>query len=148
MNALKKWTLGVFALALGCCVYSCKDETPQPDLVPHVPVYVPVNLNSQQFINLHTINHVYLEEGFRGIILYKESQNVYRAFERACAFHATDPCARVEVHESNFFMFDPCCGSQYNFFGDPISGKALIPLRQYFTLLDGHYLYISNEPMR
>ncbi|MFZ5999073.1 MAG: Rieske (2Fe-2S) protein [Bacteroidota bacterium] len=84
--------------------------------------------------------------GLRGVIVYRVSSTVYRAYERNCSFHPNDACATVNVHQSRLYLTDPCCGSSFEFEeGNPTGGPAWRPLRQYRTQLSGSTLTISDE---
>lgn len=118
------------------------------DPIPQRPLDFEVNINDPLYFNLHTLNYVYLDGlgmGVRGIILYKRGPNQYLAFERTCSFQPTDPCATLDVDPTGQFMVDACCGSVFNFNGDPIGGPAYRPLLQYQTSLNGSYLRIYND---
>jgi hypothetical protein len=84
--------------------------------------------------------------GLRGVIVYRVSSSVYRAYERNCSFQPNDACATVNIHGSHLYMTDPCCGSNFSFDeGTPTGGPAWRPLRQYRTQLSGSLLTISDE---
>lgn len=82
--------------------------------------------------------------GVRGIILYRKSSSTYLAFERNCTFQPNDACATVDVDASTLFMKDSCCGSSFNFDGNPGGGPAWRPLQQYETILAGGTLTITD----
>lgn len=126
-------------------ISSCGDET-APDIIPSTYVSVDINLTNLQYQALRRDGGVvYIEEGFRGIIIYRESANRYRVFERACTFDPRAECEPVEVDSSGLFMVHRCCKSTYNFNGSPTGGPASLPLREYYAYLDGDYLLIRNE---
>lgn len=84
--------------------------------------------------------------GVRGVIVYRVSATVYHAYERNCSFQPNDACATVDIHASNLYMVDTCCGSTFNFEnGQPTGGPAWRPLRQYRTELNGSLLTITDE---
>ena len=82
--------------------------------------------------------------GVRGIILYRKNSTTYYAFERNCTFQPNDACATVDIHASTLFMQDACCGSSFNFDGNPTGGPAWRPLQRYETLLSGNTLTITD----
>ena len=123
---------------------SCEETSPDND-IPFVIVQETINLNNFQFLDLKTIGgYVLMDGGNRGIILYRESQSKYRAFDRNCSFQPLEDCARIEPDASGIFLIDPCCESKFNFSGDPFEGPAYRPLLEYQTFLDGNFLTISN----
>ena len=84
--------------------------------------------------------------GVRGIIVYRVNASTFRAYERNCSFQPNEACATVNVHVSNLFLTDPCCGSSFSFEeGTPTGGPAWRPLRQYRTQLSGSTLVVSDE---
>ena len=123
---------------------ACTEEEPRPP-IPYVPVNIEINLQDLRYQSLHNEGWLYLEGGYRGIILIKDGPNVYRALERACPYHPTDPCAKVEMHSSSLYLFDACCDSHFSKLGNVTSGPAQHPLLQYNTYQSGtNYLVISN----
>jgi len=87
-----------------------------------------------------------LSEGVRGIIVYRVNASTYMAYERNCSFRPNEACATVDVHNSNLFMVDSCCGSNFSFTdGSPTGGPAWRPLNRYRTQLSGNNLTITDE---
>jgi hypothetical protein len=125
-------------------IVSCESSQPE-DQIPVAIVNETINLTNQQYLNLQfNGGHVNIDGGVRGILIYRASENEYRAFERNCSFEPLNTCARVEVDGSNLFMIDPCCNSTFDFYGFPTGGPASLPLREYLTLLQGNMLTITN----
>jgi hypothetical protein len=133
INRYIQWVLGVL---LFCCL-SCSpdlsdDQIPLanfPDEVINVNSY-PALLSDGGFIIVPDPN-----VGTRGVILYRKNQNTFLAFERNCSYRPNEACATVNIDVSTLFMIDPCCGSSFNFDGDPIGGAAWRPLRQYEVIV-------------
>ncbi len=123
---------------------ACNDDAVSP-AIPNVPVNIQLNVTSLQYPELRRDGgYVYLSGGYKGILLVRQNAATYLAFERACTYMPTEPCAQVEVDESNLFIVDDCCGSQFNFSGQVTSGPAAYGLKQYATALSGSILYITN----
>ncbi|HCW08858.1 MAG TPA: hypothetical protein DGG95_15995 [Cytophagales bacterium] len=108
---------------------------------------ITINLNYPQFQRLKLDGgFVYVEGSWKGIILYRQNDNTYLAYERACSHHPNDPCGLVQVDGSSLFMICNCCRSSFNFSdGQPMGGPASRPLIQYRIDLDGSTLKISDE---
>ena len=113
--------------------------------IPNVAVNVEVNLSDIDNAALLQIGgYIYLQGGVRGIILFHESQNLYRAFDRNCTYQPSDLAAVVEVNVSGFFMEDLSCKSNFDLSGFPTDGPAEFPLKEYNVSVAGDFLLISN----
>jgi hypothetical protein len=113
--------------------------------VPNVAVNLEINLNDIDNATLKLIGgYIYADGGVRGIIIYHESVNSYKAYDRNCTFQPTDPCATVEMHSSGFYIEDTCCSSSFDLSGFPTGGPALFPLKEYSVSLSGDILYVYN----
>ncbi|WP_046309524.1 Rieske (2Fe-2S) protein [Pontibacter korlensis] len=133
----------IFLPLLVLLISSCKDSSNSP-IIPNVPVDAQLNINSQLYPELRQDGgYAYLPEGYKGIIVVRQSASVFLAFERACPFDPTNSC-KLEVDQSRLYIVDPCCGSQFNLQGQVIGGPAIQSLRQYRTSLVASTLYISN----
>ena len=109
---------------------------------------VTVNLSYPQYQRLKLDGgYVYIEgAGMRGIILYRDGENSFKAYERACPHHPEEECAVVQVDGSSLYMVDRCCKSTFNFSdGQPTGGPAQRPLLQYRIEITGTTLKISDE---
>ncbi len=107
--------------------------------------FPPININLQypQFQRLKLDGgYVYLNEGgMSGIILYRESETNYIAYERRCS---VDDDVPVVVDGSGLFMKG--CDSTFSFSdGYPTGGPVRNPLLKYRTSLDGTKLTITDE---
>ncbi|MFD2513092.1 hypothetical protein ACFSRY_04390 [Pontibacter locisalis] len=131
-------------LVLLFLVSACKDTFNGP-AIPEVPVSEQINVSSLQYPALRQDGgYVYLNGGYKGILVVRQSASLYTAFERACPYDPTAACSQVKVDPSNLFIVDDCCGSQFNLQGGVMAGPAVYGLKQYKTSLSGSVLYISN----
>jgi hypothetical protein len=130
---------GIFIVVSGC------EKIPPEAQIPNVFVDETINLNNFEYNTLNNIGgYVYLEGGVRGIILYRQSPDVFRAFERNCPYQPMDECANISVDESTFFMIDSCCNSTFDFDGNPTGGPARFPLLEYSVVVNQNFLTITN----
>jgi hypothetical protein len=138
--------LRLFLLCTLPFLAGCADDDKEPrPYIRDVYVSQQLNLTNVQYAPLRQDRgFVYLNAGARGIIVVRQNANRYLAFEQTCTYQSTDTCAVVKVDDSNLFMKDKCCGSQFDFEGAVISGPARFPLKQYQTALSGNTLIISN----
>lgn len=85
-------------------------------------------------------------EGYKGIVLYRESDLGFFAYDRTCTLFPEHDVAVVE--DSVFFgVFEcPDCSSTYLLMNgaEPNSGPARYPLLQYRTSIQGDVLHIFN----
>ena len=114
-------------------------------LVPYVTVDTVIDLDALIYESLQTDRgYVEIEGGYRGIIVYRENADTYRAFERASPHRVDEACAVVTVDKSGLFMREGCDNSIYDFQGNPSGGLAQFPLKKYSTRLEDNLLYIFN----
>lgn len=121
---------------------------PGDDAIPYVPFSeIVINLNLPAYTALKTDGGAMtIEGGVRGIILYRVNAGTYLAYERNCSFQPNEACSTVDVHISNLYMFDSCCGSYFDFAdGYPLGGPAWRPLRRYHTSVNSELLSITDE---
>jgi Rieske Fe-S protein len=126
---------------------SCSPDL-SDDQIPYQPFPdIVLNLNLPDNIALKSKGiSKEIDGGVRGIIVYCQDLGVYYAYERNCSYHPNEACATVNIDNSKLFMFDPCCGSTFDFAtGNPTGGIAWRPLVQYKTAFNGVDLIISDE---
>jgi nitrite reductase/ring-hydroxylating ferredoxin subunit len=132
------------------CLILFSGCTPDPgdDPIPFVPFSeIYINLNLPEYVSLKFDGgSMPIDGGVRGLILYRVNATTYYAYERNCSFQPNEACATVDIHISQLYMFDPCCGSSFSFSdGSPIGGLAWRPLRRYRTRVDAEILTITDE---
>ncbi|MDN5204033.1 hypothetical protein QQ008_21760 [Fulvivirgaceae bacterium BMA10] len=144
-------TISRFLVAICSCLFlitssGCEENPDGGGIIPYAFVDLSLNLNKFELLPLKTIGgYVQIDGGVRGIIIYRESNTHYRAFERNCTYEPLNDCARVEVDQSGLFMIDPCCNSSFDFQGFPTGGPASISLKEYRTFVNGNFLEITND---
>ena len=133
----------LFALIVISC--SKKEDSQRPE-IPYVIVNFFITPNSTQFIELNHIGgSVTVTGGYKGIIIYRKTENEFMAFERACAYDPTADSSQVRIEVSGITCNCPKCKSKYILLdGSPFQGPSQWALKQYRTNYDGTYLYVSN----
>lgn len=129
---------------------SCKkkSEDPQQQVCTYVPTYVDtvINLKDYRFWDLQNKGYTYIKGGYRGIVIRKESDAEYKAFERASTYKMAEIGCPVVVDKSLFFLKDTCNGSKFDFAGNILEGPAICPLLPYHVaLLDQDKLRIYHS---
>lgn len=115
--------------------------------MPNVYVNLVIYVNDAQNIALQNIDGwKYFDGGNKGVVVYRISQNEFAAYERTCPFKPEESNSIVEVDTSNnIILKDVSCSSQFLLSnGDPISGPAVIPLKQFKVVYDGTVIRVTN----
>ncbi|MBX2964739.1 MAG: hypothetical protein KF845_01250 [Cyclobacteriaceae bacterium] len=149
-GSLPAMTRKFFSWPLLAFLLSCSNERFDAP-IPVIPFQdLTLNLSLPENNSLSTVGGYrdlslsYPDRGVRGIIVYRKDISTFYAFERNCSYQPNDACATVDVHTSTFFMQDTCCGSTFDWDGNPTGGIAWRPLRQYETFLNGNVLTITD----
>ncbi len=112
------------------------------DVVPNVYVNFTIDLSSIQYSKLNIIGgYIYVTGGVNGILIYRNGQNEFYAYDRTCTYH-TEENRKIFVQESDkIFAIDTVCGSRFFLLdGSPEKGPAKAPLRKY----SADYIEASN----
>ena len=129
-------------------ILSCsKDEQQAATAVPNVNVNEKININDPEYTSLGNIGGaVYINGGSKGIVLYRESQNVVKAYERHCTFDATEVCSQLDLDINTRQLNDfDCCGSIFSIINNTIfQGPATRPLIEYDVSFDGMVVHVTN----
>ncbi len=110
--------------------------------IPDVRVNFEINLN---FFDLQIpgTSEYFENEGFGGVIVSHLSEGEFYAYDAACTNEVSTGC---HVVPEGLIGTCSCCESQYTiiYSGNPVSGPAPAPLKQYKTSLIGTTLRVYN----
>ncbi len=141
MKHIRNFLFLSFVLAL---ITGCGDEQ-NPSKIPYVLVDEDINLKNLLYQDLEKDGgYIYFNAGYKGLIIYNNG-GTFKAFERACTYDPASDCVPLEVDDSGLFIIHTCCGSNFDFNGNPLGGPATFPLLQYSTYINGDYLLIRSE---
>ncbi len=137
----------VTLLITGGCV-----DTPDNPNAPQVIIDFTIYPNSTHYHDLNVVSgwmYVTSETPSRGIIIYRMSQDEFKAYDRippndpdACCDDEGN-CTRLVVDSP--FVVDNCNGIQYSILdGSIFSGDGVYPLIEYHTVYDGNSLRVYN----
>ncbi len=131
-----------------------KEDEGKYERIPERNVNREVNINDPYYTSLnHKGGYIYLDEGFKGVILAKSYDGDFIALERACPYEPKKDCAKVTVDSSNVYIrcghygsneWIPCCNSKYNLKGHILEGPSQKPLKTYNIQKDGSIVQIRN----
>jgi hypothetical protein len=141
-------------LQASCLVAAaCGAKNDDQPLIPYAPVNLSLNITNQQYAALRMDNGAVTlpvkgpagDGGVKGVIVVRQSQGVFLAFERNCPYQPYDACSLVSLDKnSRLFMRDSCCNSQFDLRGQITGGPTARPLKQYSTSLQGTLLNVTN----
>ena len=140
MNSwLFKMMLALLILTPGI---SCRKDKQGP-IIQYVKVNITLLPNSIDYLPVS--EWYYVSGGYRGLIVYRMTEDEFMAYERTCPYDPDKASARVEVESSGIIAVDSTCGSRFVLTdGSPIKGPSGLPLQQYQTSFDGNQLRIYN----
>lgn len=123
---------------------SCKKD--ENSNIPLVVVNVVIYINDPAYNNITVPGGwTYLNGGSRGLIVYRASNDAFKAYDRHCTYDATSSCALVSIEVNNITGLDDCCGSKFRITDGAVTqGPANLPLKEYQTSFDGNTLRIYN----
>ena len=114
-------------------------------IIPYVPVDVQININNPTYSGLTFVGgSAYVFGGSQGIVIYRNSQDQFSAFDRHSTYLPENNC-RVDIDQSLLQLEDQCSESLYLIIdGSVINGPATIPLQRYQTSFSDPILHIYN----
>jgi len=149
----------LFVAVLGGVVLgSCNKTNINPN-DPRAIIQIDIDPNSTFYQGLNTVGGwiyvangggVYIGPGSRGVIIYRESQSTFKAYDR---LPPNDPnkCyndgKRTQLVVGKYYPFvkDECTGNTYQLLdGSLIQGNGRYPLIEYHAVYDGNMLHVFN----
>ncbi|MDR2011233.1 MAG: hypothetical protein LBQ22_12210 [Bacteroidales bacterium] len=133
----------IFFIFILTILPSCEDSG---ERIPYVPVNIIIYPDLPEYNTIKTpMNHIYLNGGYAGIIVYCEYADSYKAYERNCPHNPSHPDAILDVDSTNLFMVCRECKSKFSIlYGNKVDGPAKNPVVEYKTTLFNSALYITN----
>ena len=114
--------------------------------IPNVPVNFQDATTDPRLSALNVPGGAVLINGYgaAGLILYREADGSYAAYDRCSTVNPEKLCA-VTLNSGNFTVTDPCSGGQWDLIdGSPVKAPATISLRQYNITVSNFEIYVSN----
>ena len=124
--------------------HSC--ETNRGQIIPYVQVYVDLDLYAELgSVGIGT-TVVIPNEGYRGIVLYREEYQLFHAYDMTCTEYPEHDQAIVRDTIFDGVYTCPQCDSKFVIINGayPDSGPAEFPLVEYRTSIQGNLLLITN----
>ncbi|MGZ3874179.1 MAG: hypothetical protein ACXVJD_14750 [Mucilaginibacter sp.] len=124
-------------------LFSCGKST---DAIPVVAVNFQAAITDPRLSALNVPGGYVLISGYgvAGLILYREPDGRYVAYDRCSSYMPQNHCA-VTVDDSGFTATDPCSGSKFSLTdGTPVKAPATKSLRQYTVNVSNFEIFVSN----
>lgn len=134
----------VLLLCLLVFSFSCQKDA-EHATIPTVTVDIYVDVTSTIYMQLGMVGgYEYIVGGYKGIVVYRLSEDEFVAFDRACSYDPTNSC-RLQMNSTGIELEDSCCTSKFEIIdGSVMKGPATVSLKQYHTSFDGANLHIFN----
>ena len=116
------------------------------NVVPGVPVNVKIVKTDPRYIALNAPGgYAYISgAGVAGIIIYREVDGSYAAYDRCSSYQPEKLCA-ITVDDNGFTATDPCSGSKFSLSdGGPVKAPATKYLRAYIVNTTQFEIFVSN----
>ena len=121
-------------------------ETNRGKIIPYVKVYLDLDIYAELGSMGIGSTKIIPDEGYRGIVLYREADLIFHAYDMTCTEFPEHDKAVIE--DDNFVGVFECpeCGSTYVLVNGayPNSGPAEYPLEEYHCSIQGNILLITN----
>ncbi|MBB5397068.1 hypothetical protein [Mucilaginibacter sp. AK015] len=115
------------------------------NVVPRVPVNVKIVKTDPNYTSLNAIGgHAYVKGGVAGIVIYRQVDGSYVAYDRCSSYQPEKLCA-ITVDDTGFTATDPCSGSKFSLSdGSPVKAPATKYLRSYVVNTTQFEIFVSN----
>ncbi|MDB5031351.1 hypothetical protein [Mucilaginibacter sp.] len=134
--------LGIAAILLISCI-SCGKVG---DVVPNVSVDFSISLLDPRMNALHNTGGAVLINGYgvAGLIIYREANGSYAAYDRCSAYLPANKCA-VTLDNPSYTCTDPCSGSKWSLEdGTPVKAPAIKSLKAYAVNISNNQIFVEN----
>ena len=127
-------------------VISPSCETNRGQIIPYVQVHVDLDLYAELGSMGISTTRIIPDEGYRGIVLYREDDLLFHAYDMTCTEYPEHDKAIVRDTVFDGVYKCPECDSRYVIINGayPDSGPAGFPLVEYRTSIQGNLLLITN----
>jgi hypothetical protein len=127
-------------------VISTSCESNRGQIIPYVQVFVDLDLYAELGNMGIGTTRIIPNEGYRGIVLYRETDLGFYAYDMTCTEYPEHDRAVVSDTIFDGVYKCPKCDSRYVIINGayPDSGPAEFPLVEYHTNIQGNLLLITN----
>ena len=144
--SLRRHIQSLFLVLLLSAVISTSCESNRRQIIPYVQVFVDLDLYAELGNMGIGTTRIIPNEGYSGIVLYRETDLGFYAYDMTCTEYPEHDRAVVRDTIFDGVFKCPKCDSRYVIINGayPDSGPAEFPLVEYRTNIQGNLLLISN----
>ncbi len=144
--ALRLHIQSLIVVLLLSAVISTSCESNRGQIIPYVQVFVDLDLYAELGNMGIGTTRIIPNEGYRGIVLYRETDLGFYAYDMTCTEYPEHDRAVVRDTIFDGVFKCPKCDSRYVIINGayPDSGPAEFPLVEYHTNIQGNLLLITN----
>lgn len=116
------------------------------DVIPSVSVNYEADINNPALNALHSPGGAVIIPGYgvAGIIIYRESDLTYAAYDACSSYQPQKRCA-VTLDNNSLTCTDPCSGAKFSLAdGTPVKAPATRSLRSYNVNVSNFEIFVSN----
>jgi nitrite reductase/ring-hydroxylating ferredoxin subunit len=116
------------------------------DVVPDVAVNFQAAITDPRLSALNVPGGSVLINGYgvAGLILHREADGTYAAYDRCSSYQPQNHCA-VTLDAGGFTVTDPCSGAKFSLIdGTPVKAPATKSLKSYDISVSNFEIYVSN----
>jgi nitrite reductase/ring-hydroxylating ferredoxin subunit len=114
--------------------------------IPNVPVNFVASTTDPRLSALNIYGGAVLISGYgvAGLILYREADGTYAAYDRCSTYLPQNRCA-VTLDQGGFTVTDPCSGAKWSLIdGGPVKAPATVSLKSYNINVSNFEIFVSN----
>jgi len=136
----------IFFILLLSAVISPSCDSNRGQIIPYVQIHVDLDLYAELGSMGIGTTRIIPNEGYRGIVLYREADLFFHAYDLTCTEYPEHDRAVVRDTVFDGVFKCPKCDSRYVIINGayPDSGPAEFPLVEYRTSIQGNLLLITN----
>jgi hypothetical protein len=144
--ALRFHIITIIAVLFLSAVITPSCESNRGQIIPYVQVYIDLDLYAELGSMGIGTTRVLPNEGYRGIVLYRETDLSFFAYDMTCTEYPEHDRAVVRDTIFDGVYTCPRCDSKFVIINGayPDSGPAEFPLVEYRTSIQGNLLLITN----
>jgi len=133
-------------IPLAAVILSCFSCVKSGNVIANVPVSFAASTTDPRLSALNIPGGTVLISGYgvAGLILHREADGTYVAYDRCSTYLPQNRCA-VTLDQGGFTVTDPCSGAKWSLIdGGPVKAPATVSLKSYNIDVSNFEIFVSN----